>query len=395
MKGKAMIADLHCHYPMHLLPGDRDPHGPRATWRERIRDRLQAEAEGLLAHIVNDRSLDSGWRVDLKGLEEGGAKIVCSVLYWPPAEFDFAEKYGSAPLAAYFEDLKHQLEYVEADLRRQDPDGERVVIAKKAADLDDDKRIVFVHCVEGGFHLGPDPATVDAHVAWLAEQGVFYITLAHLFYRQVATNAPAIPMLTEGEYNAVFKQPDDEPLTELGEAAIKAMYKHKVLIDVSHMREDSLAATFKLVEQLDGESDDADAQEKFPLIATHVGMRDQGPGAQAYNLTPDTAKRIHERGGVIGLIMAQHQLGSTKDAGESRAVLERHLEAIGQACGDHSATAIGTDIDGFIKPTLEGIERAADLEVLEEWVRDAQPNDAEAILCGNAKRVIERAFQGR
>jgi microsomal dipeptidase-like Zn-dependent dipeptidase len=387
-----VIADLHCHYPMHLLPEDRHPRGAAESWRDRIRNELQGDLEGLLAPCLNDARWGQGWRVDLDKLEQGGARLVCSVLYWPPAEFDFAVKYASPPLAEYYEDLKYQLECVEDDLRRQDPNGTRHIIARKEADLDDE-RVVFVHCVEGGFHLGPDADAIEEKVRWLAEQGVVYITLAHLFYRQVASNAPAIPMLPDGVYERVFPQAPGIGLTQLGRAAVKAMHKHKVLIDVSHMRQDALDDTFTLVEQLDEEAG-TDPRD-FPLIATHVGMRDAGPDQQTYNLSAETAKRIQARGGLIGLITAQHQLGETQDAAESQAVVSRHLEAITALGNGHEATAIGSDLDGFIKPTLKGIDRASDLQVLEQWVREAQPANAEEILYGNARRVLGRVFAAR
>ncbi len=389
-----MIADLHCHYPMHLLPEDKHPHGRTKGWLSHLRDELQADLEGLLAEFLNDASWHEGWRVDLDKLEQGGARMVCSVLYWPPAEFDFAVKYATPPLAEYYEDLKHQLAYVENELSRQDPGGRRHVIARREADLDD-KRIVFVHCVEGGFHLGPDPDSIEEKVRWLAEQGVIYITLAHLFYRQVASNAPAIPMLPDRVYERVFPQAPGIGLTELGRATVRAMYKHKVLIDVSHMREDALDETFTLVDQLDEEGDNDPCD--FPLIATHVGMRDAGPDGQTYNLSAQTARRIQERGGLIGLITAQHQLGKTADAASSQAVLGRHLDAIAALGNGHVATAIGSDLDGFIKPTLKGFDQASDFPLLEQWIgaNVREQADVEAIMYGNARRVLGRAFAAR
>jgi microsomal dipeptidase-like Zn-dependent dipeptidase len=273
-----MIADLHCHYPMHLLPGDRHPHGKAETWFRRLRDELEAEAEGLLAKVINNPGWGDGWRVSLDRLEQGGARIVCSVLYWPPAEFDFDRDYGASPEAGYFADLQHQMEYVEQDLHRQDPNGARHLLVRHADNLDGEGRVAFVHCVEGGFHVGPDEGAIDDNVRWLADRGVVYVTLAHLFFRGVATNAPAIPMLSESQYNRCFPQKAGMGLTPLGEAAVRAMYKHKVLVDISHMRQDAIDATFALLEELDGDADPRD----FPVIASHVGMRDAGPGAQAY-----------------------------------------------------------------------------------------------------------------
>jgi microsomal dipeptidase-like Zn-dependent dipeptidase len=378
---------------MHLLPGDRHPHGASAEFFRRLKDELEADVEGLLARVFNDPSWDAGWRVDLPGLEAGGVRLVCSVLYWPPDEFDLERRYGAPPGPGYFGDLQGQLKYVEEDLRTLDPTGDRHVVARAPADLDDPGRVAFVHCVEGGFHLGPDQDTIDANVRWLAEQGVIYITLAHLFFRGVATNAPAIPALSDNEYNDIFHQQAGLGLTELGKAAVRAMYAHKVLIDISHMSQRSIDDTFAILEDLDRQSG-ADPR-NFPVIASHVGMRDANPDIQAYNLTSDTARRIQDRGGLIGLIMAQHQLGTATDEAESRATLRRHIEAIGALGNGHGACAIGSDLDGFIKPTLAGLERATDLPTLERWIREDYPGDGDAILHDNTRRVLRRVFELR
>ena len=65
----------------------------------------------------------------------------------------------------------------------------------------------IVHCIEGGFALGATPAEIDVNVAELARRGVAYVTLAHLFWRGVATNAPALPFMPDWLYKLVFTQP--------------------------------------------------------------------------------------------------------------------------------------------------------------------------------------------
>ena len=112
------------------------------------------------------------------------------------------------------------------------------------------------------------------------------MTLAHLFWRQVATNAPAIPFLPDKAYNTIFPQPAGAGLTDLGEAAVRAMYRERILVDVSHMRQDALDETFELLEQLDRESG-ADPK-AFPVIASHSAFRF---GGQAYNLTGSRSAR--------------------------------------------------------------------------------------------------------
>lgn len=388
-----MIADLHCHYPMHLVVGEHDAGGHKEGWLSRLVDDVEGGILDLVAKVVNDAEWDSGWRVSLEGLKTGGAGTVCSVLYWPASEFDPLHLNEKPPLGSDFDYIKRQLEVVEASLLEETADGTPVSVVKTAADLDK-PGIRFVHCIEGGFQIGSDMDTLDARVQWLSQQGVLYITVAHLFYRQVATEAPAIPALTDQQFLEIFPEPGDVGLTELGEKLIEAMYRHKILIDISHMSERAVHETFDLVERLEQSNPKTD----YPIIATHVGMRSAGPAARAqeYNLSDATARKIAEREGVIGLIAAQHQLGDTHSESDSVALIKAHLDAIGTATGDASrVAALGTDIDGFVKPTLKEFEKAEDLAKLETWVRNAGQTNPEAILHGNAERVIRAAFAGR
>jgi microsomal dipeptidase-like Zn-dependent dipeptidase len=379
-----MIADLHCHFPMHLVEDEKaHPHFLARDWWHHVEDELAAGAFDVLAGFVNHRDFGSGWRVSLDGLEEGGAGIVCSVLYWPFSEFELKRR-GAPPDVDAFADLMAQLDDVEAKLKQADPDGARHVIVTRASDLDD-PRTRFVHCVEGGFHLGPDPDDVGDQIAELARRGVFYITLAHLFFRGVAADAPAIPTLTDEQYNDLFPQPRDG-LPYLGRTAIEAMWERRVVVDLSHMRRDVVTDALLELDRLD-------PGRTLPVIASHVGAESAGPPHHSYNLAPEAMRAVAGRDGVIGLITAQHLMGDTSSADESRAVLRRHIEAIHDAVGSHAHTAIGTDLDGYIRPTLDGLESASDLTQLEEWIRSSVvADDAEAILHGNAERVLRKTF---
>src|SRR4051812_44946502 len=292
-----MITDLHCHYPMHLVHGELEPNRELLSWWEEVKGDLEQEAFDLAARLVNNPGWGERWRVDLEGLQAGGAGTVCSVLYWPSAEL--IPGGGAHPKPGSFEELVQQLDDVEAHL-----DGH--VIVRKEADLDLPAATRFVHCVEGGFHLGPDADQIAAHVAQLAQRGIFYITLAHLFFRGVAANAPAIPALSDDEYNAIFHQDAGIGLTALGRTALRAMVDHRVAVDISHMRQDAVDATFGLLDELD-------PQRRLPALASHVAARSAGPENQAYNITPATMTRVRERGGVIGLILAEHQMGDSDD----------------------------------------------------------------------------------
>ncbi len=242
--------------------------------------------------VANYRSWNNGPRVTLEKLEQGGVKLVLAVLIVPLDEMDLSQPYGAPPLKHYFPDLLEQMRRVERDLADQDPKHTRHVIARGPDDLKDKDRIAFLHCVEGGFHLGTTPDEVTTHVAELADNGVIYITLAHLFWRDIASNAPALPFLTDDWYDRVFPQPPGVGLTKLGRAAVEAMYQHKVLIDLSHMRADAISETLELLHEIDPEH-------RFPVVATHAGVRFKD-STQQYQLTEETVRQIAERDGVVG-----------------------------------------------------------------------------------------------
>src|SRR3954447_2430424 len=392
------MVDLHCHYPMHLFaraPREVIKEMSRVRGRPRCLDRLRAAVVLLAARALNFARWRGGWRVGLRGLERGGVQVVCSVLYDPFAEIDLDESYGARPEPGYYDDLLRQLGRVEDDLAHIDPQNKRHVLVRTKRDLEEalaSRRVGFVHCIEGGFHLGSTPEEVAEHVAELTERGVRYITLAHLFWRQVATNTPAIPFLSDRAYDLVFHQPDDVGLTDLGVAAVKAMHEHRVLVDVSHMREKAIHETLDLLDDLDRAREPGTPP--MPVIASHVAFRFEQHG-QAYHLSGDTVKRIADRGGAVGIIFARHQLDEgakdvpAKGLDRSVEIIAQHVHAISEH-GTMDCVGIGTDLDVFIKPTIDGVQKAAELKGFGEKLRARFPDgdDADKILSGNALRVL-------
>jgi len=372
------MVDLHIHFPMRLLGGveaPRDVLKGMTRVADRKHGKLRAAIFALAARLLNFRDWDTSWRVTPLLLEHGEVDVACSVLYRPFDELDLHEPYGAPPESAYFGRLIELMDAVEQE----------VEVVRSAADLDK-PGTKYVHCVEGGFHLGATPAEVTANVHTLADRGVLYITLAHLFWRGIAANTPALPFLPDRIYDLLF--PQKQALSPLGEAAVTAMYERNVLVDVSHMRDDALDATFRLIERLDREH--GRDPRGYPVLVSHAGYRF---GRQKYNVTDGLVSRIAARGGVIGLIFAQHQLKdglqrkNTKTLQESIDLLARHIDAIGP---EH--VAIGSDLDGFIKPTLGGIESAADLKPFANALRARYPEQAEAMLTTNALEVIRARF---
>jgi microsomal dipeptidase-like Zn-dependent dipeptidase len=388
-----MLADVHVHYPMRVItdltPDTTLEQIRRVRSRPYLRDKLRALLVRFLALFLSDKDPWSGYRVTVEGLRDGDVGLVFSVLYRPFEELDLSKPYASAPESGYFPQLLGDLEDVEAEVESHDDSIIRMVHDRAELDAAAGAgSTAVVHAVEGGFHLGNSEQEVAANVAELARRGVAYITLAHLFFRQVATNAPALPFLPDGLYRRIFPQPKGEGLTGRGVAAVRAMVQHRVIIDLSHMDEQSFSETVRLLD------DELDPACDVPIVSTHGGYRF---GKQHYMLSEAQVVEIKRRDGVIGLIFAQHQLCEgirkrTKTFEESFDVICRHIDRIREITGSHRHVALGTDFDGFIKPTMGGLEDAAALKQLETRLVERYRDDAELICSGNALRLLGKIW---
>ena len=184
-------------------------------WRLRQARRAARRGEWLRALLIdlasmfaNYRSILSGPRVRIKSMRAGGVGVALSVVY---SFFDEADVLDGTPKADYIGSVLRQIEIVNTHVRDELPPGVARVATNPAAlrEAIDGGQLAVVHCVEGGFHLGGSGQQVREAVAALAEAGVAYITLAHLIYREIATDAPALPFLSEKSYHEWFRQPAD------------------------------------------------------------------------------------------------------------------------------------------------------------------------------------------
>jgi microsomal dipeptidase-like Zn-dependent dipeptidase len=386
------IADLHCHYPMHVVA---EAKGRRFG----LKDKLRGRAIRRVARAANHEDYNGSWRVRFAGLKEADVRLVLSVLYSPFGELDLGDLFQPDPEHSYFEALVKQLDAVEEELRSaHDSD---VLVVTTPGELDEvvhGDRVGICHAVEGGFHLGRDPEAVEARVAELARRGVAYITLAHLIPHRVAASTPALPFLPDHAYDRFFPQRTEGPLSAVGEAAVRAMYRQGVLIDVSHMHEGSIEAVFALLRELDRGPGKRNPI-AYPVIASHAGYRF---GSQHYMLSPRTIRLIAARQGVVGLIMARHQLNDGRNildpesTQETVATLLAHRDAIHRQAGREDIVAIGSDLDGFINPTVAGVARIEDLARLRRDIEaEIGPAAAAGFFSGNALRVLRKAYEGR
>jgi microsomal dipeptidase-like Zn-dependent dipeptidase len=382
-----MLVDLHAHFPMHLLPESRQRAHDHV--RAFARRRWQAWVVDLISRLANYQGPGGTPSVTEALMRDGDVGVALSVLYAPFDEMDLQQRYGAPPREGYFQDVLAELELVEEHVAAHNGD---VTIAHSPGELDrliSDGRTVLIHCIEGGFQLGHDETEVHEHVRALADRGVAYITLAHLFWRDVATNAPALPFLPDWLYHLAFPQPD-RGLSHLGQAALEAMVEHGILVDITHMSSAAIEDTFAFLE-------DREQARGVPVIATHMACRF---GGLQYCFPDETIRRISERGGVLGLILCEHYITSglqirVRDSGQSVAALCRHIDHIHQVTGSYDHIAIGSDLDGYIKPALPGLEHMGHMRALQGSLSERYgAESAEKICNANALRVLRASWRG-
>ena len=369
---------------MHLVPPEQAD-TKSAILAQRPDARWKAILVDLLSRRLNYQGPKGAPSVTVELARAGNVGAVLSVLYSPLDEMDLGLPYGSPPKPGYIKSVLEQIQLVE-DHVAGEPLG--ATVAHDTAALDAALaagRTAILHAIEGGFALGATPAEIDANVADLARRGVVYVTLAHLFWRGVATNAPALPFLPDWLYRLIFPSPKIG-LTDLGTAAARAMVRERVLVDITHMSEQAIADTFAAVGP------------EPPVIASHMACRF---GKLSYNLTDDVIREIGRRGGVMGVIACTHYThdglrptSKVKTFEDSMELVFAHIDRVAQVTGSHDHAAIGTDLDGWIKPALPGLEHLGRMRYVQDaLVSKYGAEVADKISSANLLALLRRAWR--
>jgi membrane dipeptidase len=177
------------------------------------------------------------------------------------------------------------------------------------------------------------------------------------------------------------------PLTDDGVRLLKHMQDLNMILDLSHMAEQSF---FQAVERYDG-----------PTIASHSNPRHYVDGDR--HLSDDMIRALIQRDGVIGVVPFnaflvpdwRRKRGDPKDAADVTTIV-RAIDYVCQRAGDAHHAGLGTDLDGGFgaESTPLGIDTVADLQKIGEGLKNAgyAPADIEAILSGNWLRVLRQAL---
>jgi membrane dipeptidase len=176
------------------------------------------------------------------------------------------------------------------------------------------------------------------------------------------------------------------PLTEKGRGLLRVMDEVGLILDVSHLTDESFH----------------EALDRFagPVLASHSNCRALVPGDR--QLDDAMIGRLVERDGVIGAVMDAWMLESGWIRGETtneHLSLEAVVDQIDHVCqlaGSSRHVAIGTDLDGGygIEQTPRDLDTIADVQKIPDLLRRRGygEDDVAAVMHGNWLRLLERAL---
>ncbi|HEX6816864.1 MAG TPA: membrane dipeptidase [Ktedonobacterales bacterium] len=174
------------------------------------------------------------------------------------------------------------------------------------------------------------------------------------------------------------------PLTPAGRALLSEMERLGVLLDVSHLAEESF---FQALDHFAGR-----------VLASHSNVRSITPTDR--QLSDDMIRAIAARDGVIGTVLANPFLNPAARAQPATRVtladVVRHIDAICQLTGSARHCAIGSDFDGGfgVESTPEELDSIGDLGKIATALSHAgyTADDITAIMGGNWLRLLREAL---
>ncbi len=229
--------------------------------------------------------------------------------------------------------------------------AEDIIAARQAGEVAALCGIEGAHCLERGER---NEVVVERLLA-LGRRGVRYLGLLH--FSKNALGAPAMG----------WGQDVSQGLTPLGCEIVDACREFGILVDLAHINRKGFF--------------DAVARKPGPLLVSHTGVAGVTPHWR--NIDDEQVRAVADAAGVIGVIFAPRFLGQDGLDG-----VVAHLLHLLKLAGD-DAVALGSDWDGFIRPT-KGLSSPAELPNLTEALLRAgvKPTTIHKILGENVLRLL-------
>lgn len=229
--------------------------------------------------------------------------------------------------------------------------ADEIVAARQSGDVAALCGIEGAHCLE----RGERSQVVVERLLSLGQRGVRYLGLLH--FSRNALGAPAMG----------WGQDASMGLTDLGCEIVDACRDAGILVDLAHINRRGFF--------------DAVARKPGPLLVSHTGVAGVTPHWR--NIDDEQVRAVADSGGVIGVIFAPRFLGQDGLDG-----VVAHLTHLLSVAGE-DAVALGSDWDGFIRPT-KGLSSPAELPNLTEALLRAglSPTTIHKILGDNVLRLL-------
>lgn len=253
---------------------------------------LAQDAVIVDTHIDAPGMLTDGWmdlgeeaegrEFDYPKSRAGGLDVAFMSIYTSPRQDDDGTAWQVA---------NEMIDSVEA-LAQRHPDKFALLLSPGDVDeLRKGDRVLLPLGMENGAPLGDDLANVE----FFFDRGVRYITLAHSAANRIADSSYAIERKWHG-------------LSPFGKQVVAEMNRLGIMVDVSHLSDESAA--------------EAIALSTVPVIASHSAFRHFTPDFER-NISDELAKAIAEKGGVV-----QVPFGTAFVNPEAAADTQAHFRAI-------------------------------------------------------------------
>lgn len=220
------------------------------------------DAPGELLSHWDDLGVETpGKEFDYPRARQGGLDVAFMSIYTSPDE----DAAGTAWQTAHT-----QIDAVEAMTARH-PD--KFALLRSPADVDKLRkggRVLLTLGMENGAPIGDDLKQLAA----FQQRGVRYITLAHSANNRISDSSYAVEKKWGG-------------LSPFGEQVVAEMNRLGIMVDVSHLSDDSVRDVLRITD--------------VPVIASHSGMRHFTPGFER-NISDELAKAVAAEGGVVQLV---------------------------------------------------------------------------------------------
>jgi membrane dipeptidase len=178
-------------------------------------------------------------------------------------------------------------------------------------------------------------------------------------------------------------------LTDAGRELLRAMEEVGMILDVTHLADDSFWQAVDLF--------------KGPVLASHNNCRALVPGDRQFS--DDQIRYLIGRGSVIGAVCDAWMLypgwerGKTSNSVVALSAVVDHIDHVCQIAGSSRHSAIGSDLDGgYGTEQCPGdLDTIADLQKIPDLLRKRgyKERDIEAIMHGNWLRFFETAWSSR